>query len=144
MLWLTFRPCVQAYSYINFMMFPSVVLLMCYDRYHELPAGFLSIPTQKGESLVCILSGLLYLYQKYIATGYIGLSTHNSYFQFKFRFEINNDEQIKNIEIFTFVLKHEGDNVLQCPLSLPCEFLLLSHTTICHLLMFPSAQCLSF
>lgn len=117
MLWLTFRPCVQAYSYINFMMFPSVVLLICYDRYHELPAGFLFIPTQKGESLVCILSGLLYLYQTYIATGHIGLPIHNSYFQFKFRFEINNDEQIKNIEIFTFVLKHEGDNVLVSPFT---------------------------
>lgn len=127
MLWLTSRPCVQAYSYVNFMMFPSVVLLICYDRYHELPVGFLCIPTQKGESLVCILSGLLYLYQTYIATGHIGLPTHNSYFQFKFRFEINNDEQIKIIEIFIFVLKHEGNNVLVSPFTSVRIFVALSY-----------------
>lgn len=77
--------------------------------------------------MVCILSGLLYFYQKYIATGYIGLSAHNSYFQFKFRFEINNDEQIKNIEIFTFVLKHEGDNVLVSPFTPERIFVALSY-----------------
>lgn len=125
MLWLTFRPCVKAYSYI--MMFPSAVLLICYDRYHELPVGFLSIPTQKGESLVCILSGLLYLYRTYIVTGQIGLPTHNSYFQFKFRFEINTDEQIKIIEIFTVVLKHEGDNVLVSPFTSVRIFVVLSY-----------------
>lgn len=77
--------------------------------------------------LVCILSGFLYLYQTYIATGHIGFPTHNSYFQFKFRFEIKNDEQIKNIEIFTFVLKHEGDNVLMSPFTPVRIFVALSY-----------------
>lgn len=81
-----------AYLYVNFMMFFSVDLFICYDRYYELFVGFLCILIQKGEFLVCILLGFLYLYWMYIVIGYIGLFIYNLYFQFKFRFEINNDE----------------------------------------------------
>lgn len=76
--------------------------------------------------------GLLFLYRTYItyiASGHLELPTINSYFQFKFNFDINKDKQIKNIIILPMSLNISGANALVSLVTTVRVFVLLLNSS---------------